>query len=226
MASSATTTAFATATTSLRRHNLAVEMSFSNNYISFFKKPLVKFSVRTSSDDDASSSLAAAAEAEPIDESSIEVPKGPPSLISALNVEKALRGIAITDVDHYGILGLKKGCSYDQVKPAYNVKVEELMNQGLEQEELTKQLDQLKESYSILSSVEERRLYDWSLARNENVDRYAWPFEVDITQTETVNSPDTPPPQEPENVEPTRLVGYFLLTWIILSITLSVAFNR
>lgn len=91
------------------------------------------------------------------------------------------------------------------------------MNQGLEQEELTKKLDLLKvsitspkqqvhanclikcilfmfqESYSILSSVEERRLYDWSLARNENPDRYAWPFEVDITQT--INSPDTPPPQ-------------------------------
>ncbi|XP_076944413.1 NAD(P)H-quinone oxidoreductase subunit U, chloroplastic-like [Bidens hawaiensis] len=100
------------------------------------------------------------------------------------------------------------------------------MKQGLEQEELTKQLDQLKESYSILSSVEERRLYDWSLARNDNPDRYAWPFEADITQTETANSPETPPPQEPENTEPTRLVGYFLLTWIILSLTLSVVFNR
>lgn len=32
--------------------------------------------------------------------------------------------------------------------------------------------------------------------------------------------------QEPEDVGPTRLVGYFFLTWIILSITLSVAFNR
>ncbi|GKF25289.1 hypothetical protein Tco_0081183 [Tanacetum coccineum] len=83
-----------------------------------------------------------------------------------------------------------------------------------------------QESYTILSSVEDRRLYDWSLARNGNPDRYAWPFEVDITQTVTVNSPDTPPPQEPEDTEPTRLVGYFLLTWIILSIALSIALNR
>lgn len=51
-----------------------------------------------------------------------------------------------------------------------------------------------QESYTILSSVEDRRLYDWSLARNENPDRYAWPFEVDITQT--INSPDTPPPAQ------------------------------
>ncbi|KAM0036442.1 putative DnaJ domain, Chaperone J-domain superfamily [Helianthus debilis subsp. tardiflorus] len=221
----ATTTAFATTTTYLRHHQPAVVTTFSSNCISFGTKPVVKFSVRSSADD-ASSSLAAAPEVESTEESSIEVPKGPPSLISALNVEKALRGIAITDVDHYGILGLKKGCSDDKVKPAYDVKIEELMNQGLEQEELTKKLDQLKESYSILSSVEERRLYDWSLARNENVDRYAWPFEVDTNETKTVFSPNDPPPQEPENVEPTRLVGYFLLTWIILSVTMSVAFNR
>ncbi|KAD4178017.1 hypothetical protein E3N88_26608 [Mikania micrantha] len=220
-----TTTTSAAAITYLRRPHLPAGISFSNNYISFATKPLVRFVIRSSADDEFSSP-ATTTEVEPTEESSIEIPKGPPSLISALNVEKALRGIAITDADHYGILGLKKGCSYDQVKPAYDVKLEELMNQGLEEEDLTKKLDQLKESYTILSSVEERRLYDWSLARNENVDRYAWPFEVDITQTETANSPDTPPPQEPENVEPTRLVGYFLLTWIILSITLSVAFNR
>ncbi|KAI3820696.1 hypothetical protein L1987_08244 [Smallanthus sonchifolius] len=212
-------TTFAAAGTYLRRHPLLVGTSLLNNYTSFATKPVVRFSVRSSAE-------SSPAEVEQTEESSIEVPKGPPSLISALNVEKALRGIAITDVDHYGILGLKRGCSYDQVKLTYDAKLEELMNQGLEQEELTKKLVELKESHSILSSVEERRLYDWSLARNENTDRYAWPFEVDITQTETANSPDTPPPQEPENVEPTRLVGYFLLTWIILSLTLSIAFNR
>lgn len=40
-----------------------------------------------------------------------------------------------------------------------------------------------QESHSILSSVEERRLYDWSLARIGKGDNYTWPFEVDITQT-------------------------------------------
>ncbi|KAI3708994.1 hypothetical protein L2E82_38653 [Cichorium intybus] len=223
MATSATTTTSATASAYVFRKHPAVGRSYSTNYISFVRKSAFRFCVRSSADDVPSSS-AATTEVEGTEESQIEVPKGPPSLISALNVEKALRGIAITDADYYGILGLKKGCSYDQVKVAYDEKLEELMNQGLEQEELTKKLDLLKESYSILSSMEERRLYDWSLARNENPDRYAWPFEVDITQT--VNSPDTPPPQEPEDVGPTRFVGYFLLTWIILSITLSVAFNR
>lgn len=40
-----------------------------------------------------------------------------------------------------------------------------------------------QESHSILSSVEERRLYDWSLARTGKGENYTWPFEVDITQT-------------------------------------------
>ncbi|KAH9805103.1 NAD(P)H-quinone oxidoreductase subunit U [Citrus sinensis] len=121
-----------------------------------------------------------------------EARSDPSSLISALNVERALRGIAITDADHYGRLGLRRGCSFDE------------------------------ESYSILSSEEERRLYDWSLARTENPDRYLWPFEVDVTQTPK----GTPPPQEPEDVGPTRLVGYFMLGWLILSFVLSIALNR
>lgn len=49
----------------------------------------------------------------------------------------------------------------------------------------------VQESYAVLSSEEERRLYDWSLARSEKPDRYVWPFEVDITQTPT----EPPPPQ-------------------------------
>ncbi|XVE97752.1 hypothetical protein REPUB_Repub03eG0045800 [Reevesia pubescens] len=151
-----------------------------------------------------------------------EAPKGPPSLISALNVERALRGIAITDADHYGRLGLQRGCSYEQVTVAYKNKVDELLNQGLDEEELSKKMDLLKESYSILSSVEERRMYDWSLARSEQPDRYAWPFEVDITQTPT----EEPPPEDPEDVGPTRLVGYFMLGWLILSFVLSIALAR
>ena len=41
----------------------------------------------------------------------------------------------------------------------------------------------------ILSSEEERRLYDWSLKRAENPDRYVWPFETDITQIPTQPAP-------------------------------------
>ncbi|XP_030538509.1 NAD(P)H-quinone oxidoreductase subunit U, chloroplastic [Rhodamnia argentea] len=155
-------------------------------------------------------------------ESSIEAPDLPPSLISALNVERALRGIAITDVDHYGRLGLPRKCPYDQVAGAYKRKVEEVKSEGLEEDELNEKLEQLKESYRILSSVEERRLYDWSLARSSKPDRYMWPFEADITQTPT----QSPPPPEPEDEGPTRLVGYFMLGWVLLSFALSIALNR
>ncbi|KAJ8492137.1 hypothetical protein OPV22_013858 [Ensete ventricosum] len=144
------------------------------------------------------------------------------SLISAANVQKAIRGIAITDADHYGRLGIPRGTPYDQVKVAYEKKCEELMSKGLDEEETSKELELLKESYAVLSSEEERRLYDWSLARSEKPDRYVWPFEVDITQTPT----ETPPPQEPEDIGPTRLVGYFFLAWLILSFALSVTLNR
>ncbi|KAL5786430.1 hypothetical protein ACOSQ2_008822 [Xanthoceras sorbifolium] len=155
-------------------------------------------------------------------ENSIKTPAGSSSLLSSLNVERALRGIAITDADHYGRLGLQRGCSYDQVTVAYKNKMEELRKQQLEDEELNKNMELLQESYSILSSPQERRLYDWSLARSGNPDRYVWPFEVDSTR----QSPNPPPPQEPEDVVPTRWVGYFMLGWLILSFVLSIALNR
>ncbi|KAL7159133.1 hypothetical protein ABFS83_01G008000 [Erythranthe nasuta] len=152
----------------------------------------------------------------------VEVPERSPSLISALNVEKALRGIAITDVDHYGRLGLRSGCSYDQVNVAFKNKVTEVMNRGLAAEDFNKEVELLKESHSILSTVEERRLYDWSLARSGKPDKYVWPFEVDITQTPT----EIPPPQEPDDEGPTRLVGYFILSWLTLSVILFIVINR
>ncbi|XP_051136881.1 NAD(P)H-quinone oxidoreductase subunit U, chloroplastic [Andrographis paniculata] len=155
-------------------------------------------------------------------EAPMEVPQGPPSLISALNVEKALRGIAITDVDHYGRLGLRSGCSYEEVDVAYKNKIAEATNKGLSEEELGKELELLKESHDILSSVEERRMYDWSLARSGKPEKYMWPFEVDITQTPTA----IPPPREPEDEGPTRLVGYFMLSWLLLSFVLYIVFNR
>ncbi|XP_009362607.1 NAD(P)H-quinone oxidoreductase subunit U, chloroplastic [Pyrus x bretschneideri] len=155
--------------------------------------------------------------------SSIEAPTEPPSLISALNVERALRGIPITDVDHYGRLGLQRGCSYDEVSVAYKAKLDKLMSQELEEEELNKNLEPLKESYTILSSGDERRFYDWSLARSANPDGYIWPYEVEKTRP----AEGTPPPVgEPEDPGPTRLVGYFILGWLILSIVLSIALNR
>ncbi|KAM3309084.1 NAD(P)H-quinone oxidoreductase subunit U, chloroplastic [Capsicum chacoense] len=171
--------------------------------------------VRNSSREAAAASIGA-------DETSpVELPPGPPSIISALNVEKAILGIAITDIDHYGRLGLSRKCSYAEVPVAYKKKVEEVMNEGLVEEELNKKLEHLKESYSILSTPDERRLYDWSLVRSETQGTYKWPFEVD----KTPESPGTPPPQEPEDEEPTMLVGYFFLGWFVLAVVLSIAFN-
>ncbi|XP_074563645.1 NAD(P)H-quinone oxidoreductase subunit U, chloroplastic [Curcuma longa] len=158
----------------------------------------------------------------PSEESPVETQKRPSSLISAANVQKALRGLAITDADHYGRLGIARKSSYGQVKVAYENKYEELMNKGLDEAEKMKELELLKESYDILSSEEERRLYDWSLVRSEKPDRYVWPFEVDRIKVST----ELPPAQEPEDVVPTRLVGYFFLAWLILSVVLSVTINR
>ncbi|CAM8910133.1 unnamed protein product [Rhodiola kirilowii] len=150
------------------------------------------------------------------DASPVEMTKGRlPSLISAMNVEKALRGIVMSN----NLLGLWK----EKVTVAYKKKVEELMSSNdLEQEDLNKQLELLKESHSILSSIEERRLYDWSLARMDKPGTYSWPFEADITQIPT----QVPPPKAPEDEGPTQLVAYFILTWVILSFVVSIVLNR
>uniref|UniRef100_A0A0F7H039 Chaperone DnaJ-domain superfamily protein n=1 Tax=Pelargonium exstipulatum TaxID=59873 RepID=A0A0F7H039_9ROSI len=157
-------------------------------------------------------------------DSDIEVPEGPPSLISALNVERALRGIPITDVDYYGELGIPKSCRSEEViTAAYKSKVDEVLKQQGQDEDdgVNKKLEILKESYRVLSSADERRLYDWSLSRSENPDTYSWPFEVD----ETVTAKGDPPPQEPEDFRPTRLLGYSFLAWVLLSIVMSIALN-
>ncbi|XP_062204724.1 NAD(P)H-quinone oxidoreductase subunit U, chloroplastic-like isoform X3 [Phragmites australis] len=127
---------------------------------------------------------------------------------------------AITDADHYGRLGVTKLASTDEVKAAYEKKCEELNSEGPEEEELNKEHDLLKESFTILSTEEERRLYDWSLSRSGQPERYVWPFQVDPLEL----APD--PPKEPEDEFPTKLVGYFFLAWFILSVAFSVTLNR
>ncbi|KAG6505421.1 hypothetical protein ZIOFF_037777 [Zingiber officinale] len=178
------------------------------------------------------------------------------SLISAANVQKAIRGLEdpttethfmeafildnvhllefetidqatvevyfYTQCDIFLHFHTDKFFSWLQIKVAYENKCEELMNKGLDEAEKMEELELLKESYDILSSEEERRLYDWSLVRSEKPDRYVWPFEVDRIKLST----EPPPAQEPEDVGPTRLVGYFFLAWLILSVALSVTINR
>ncbi|KAG8093246.1 hypothetical protein GUJ93_ZPchr0012g19921 [Zizania palustris] len=68
----------------------------------------------------------------------------PYSLISAANVQKAMRGLAITESDHYGRLGITRSASTDEVKAAYERKCEELNKKGLEEDEINNEHDLLK----------------------------------------------------------------------------------
>uniref|UniRef100_A0A0F7CZC8 Chaperone DnaJ-domain superfamily protein n=1 Tax=Pelargonium transvaalense TaxID=158603 RepID=A0A0F7CZC8_9ROSI len=190
---------------------------FLSTSFSFATKPPRRFLsiIRNSSD--------AAAPSPTTTTSDIELPEGPPSLISALNVERALRGIPITDINYYGELGIPKSCRSEEViTAAYKSKVDEALKQeGVDGDEVNKKLEILKESYRVLSSEQERRLYDWSMSRSENPETYSWPFEVD----DTVTAKGDPPPQEPEDFGPTRFVGYSFLVWLLVSIVLSIALN-
>ncbi|KAF2304279.1 hypothetical protein GH714_029289 [Hevea brasiliensis] len=131
------------ATVYISRQNFPIPTTrkgaFFSNSITFAARPR-RFLIRSSSD---GSTEAAATEVEEL-ETSIEAPEGPPSLISALNVERALRGIPITDIDYYGRLGIERGCSFEEVTIAYKSKVEELLNQGLDEEDVRQKMEHLK----------------------------------------------------------------------------------
>lgn len=42
-----------------------------------------------------------------------------------------------------------------------------------------------------MSSPDERRMYDWSLAREGNAEKFIWPYEVDVSELQKGD----PPPQ-------------------------------
>ncbi|KAK2445836.1 hypothetical protein P8452_23399 [Trifolium repens] len=212
--SSATTTTVCIPCNNILPRTQPSKLIFSTNIVFSVKLPR-RLCIRSSSAENS------AGTAEFESESSIQLPEESSSLISTLNVERALRGIPITDVDHYGRLGIPRGCPYEMVPVAYNSKVRELESQGLEEDILKKKLELLRESYTIMSSPDERRMYDWSLAREGNTEKFIWPYEVDVSELQKGD----PPPQEPEDVGPTRLVGYFLLAWIVLAIVLSIGLN-
>ncbi|KAE9449904.1 hypothetical protein C3L33_18199, partial [Rhododendron williamsianum] len=244
-----------TTTTCSSSSSCSFSVSITSSLSKTTKKPL-KVTVRSSSDGSASAETTVTqAEAEAESESPIELPKGPPSVISTLNVERALRGIRnhlqfiyifmskeridkenlyfnaenefnncieeIEDscvVGSYSLIKIESGMQQLQIlitmavlefrkdvqmirsaiktSPVLNLgtssslgpgravvafsyknKVEELMNKGFDEEELSKKLEVLQESYAVLSNAQERRLYDWSLARKANPDKYLWPYE-------------------------------------------------
>uniref|UniRef100_A0A0F7H002 Chaperone DnaJ-domain superfamily protein n=1 Tax=Geranium phaeum TaxID=379952 RepID=A0A0F7H002_9ROSI len=170
--------------------------------------------IRSSGDDDFTSPTATTTT-----DVGIESPEATPSLINSINVERAMRGLPITDLDYYGLLGLTMSVRSEEViSGAYKTKVEDVLSQELDEEEVSKKLQDLKEAFLVLSSAQERRLYDWSLKRADNTEVYSWPFEVD----NTITSQGDPPPQEPEDFGPTRLVGYGFLAWVIFSFASSI----
>uniref|UniRef100_A0A0F7H1N0 Chaperone DnaJ-domain superfamily protein n=1 Tax=Geranium incanum TaxID=1158081 RepID=A0A0F7H1N0_9ROSI len=172
--------------------------------------------VRVSSGDESTAPTATTTDA------GIEVPEATPSLINSINVQRAMRGLPITDIDYYGLLGLTMSVRSEEViAGAYKTKVEDVLSQELNEEEASNKLEDLKEAYRVLSSAQERRLYDWSLKRAVNTEIYSWPFEVD----NTITSQGDPPPQEPEDFGPTRLVGYGFLAWVVLSFASSIFLN-
>ncbi|KAG5529333.1 hypothetical protein RHGRI_029889 [Rhododendron griersonianum] len=84
-------------TTTTTCSSCSFSVSITSSLSKTTKKPL-KVTVRSSSDGSASAETTVTqAEAEAESESPIELPKGPPSVISTLNVERALRGIPHTN---------------------------------------------------------------------------------------------------------------------------------
>lgn len=141
-----------------------------------------------------------------------------PSLLTLSNINKALCGEDLITPDHYATLGLPRGASYEEVRRAFRERFERVVQQGTDEDAIREKLRILKDSYEVLSSEEQRRLYDWSLLHSESLDgKYRWPYEADITQR--TSGPG--PPKAPEDEEAIRRVGYFFLGWFILSCILS-----
>jgi len=90
--------------------NIGITLPF--NHVNYTRYPITitRFLIRSSTSDQSeppsSSSTTAMEEGELGDDTNpvMEVPKGSPSLISALNVEKALRGIGIYDITRECVL--------------------------------------------------------------------------------------------------------------------------
>eukprot|EP00250_Pteridium_aquilinum_P006627 c16505_g1_i1 orf=81-746(+) len=143
------------------------------------------------------------------------------SLISYANIQRALRGEALSTPDHYGMLGLAPSAPYEEVEIAFRKRCEAvLQQQGLSEDEIRNRLRALKVAYDVLSSEEERRLYDWSLFHSKSPGGiYRWPYESDITQSACAPGP----PKEPKDEEGIRKVGYFFLGWFVLSVFLNLS---
>lgn len=102
---------------------------------------------------------------------------------------------------HYEFLGVPPSADVEQIKAAYR-KLSKLYHPDstpLPLEMAAEKFLRLKKAYNILSSVEERRVYDQALAQEvsrQQGDGFIWPYEADRTQrgssSETISKKASP----------------------------------
>ncbi|CAI5999067.1 unnamed protein product [Closterium sp. NIES-64] len=128
-------------------------------------------------------------------------------------------------VDHYKRLGVSRNANNAEIFKAFEARCEQLTsNPNLDEEAARQQLLSLEVSLDVLTSEEERRLYDWAIIRAEqgSAADYVWPFETDVTQKNFTQGVGNPPrPMTPDDPEGTAKLGYFLLAWFAVSCVLS-----
>ncbi|XP_024524124.1 NAD(P)H-quinone oxidoreductase subunit U, chloroplastic-like [Selaginella moellendorffii] len=165
-----------------------------------------------------------AIERAPVDKSlAAPPPRTKDPLLTMTNFKKVLASKGpITDVDHYARLQVPWQAPTSQIAAAFKERVDEVMalkEDGWSDDAIRDQLQQLQQSFDVLTSERQRRLYDWSILQEKNKNkRYVWPYEADITQKYSL--PD--PPVDEEDMDAIRKVGYFFLGWFVLSIFLGV----
>lgn len=158
---------------------------------------------------------------EPPSEAAVSpIPPAPKSIINEDTILSAITGDNILVEDHYGRLRVNPDASTSEIVIAYQERCEEVQQQSLGESEAGELLNQLKDSVELLTSEEERRMYDWCLLRKatHTVD-YAWPYEADLTQR--LADPTSLVPVK-EDDGGNRNVALFFFGWFVLSCILSI----
>ncbi|KAL3696529.1 hypothetical protein R1sor_010605 [Riccia sorocarpa] len=144
------------------------------------------------------------------------------SLVSRAPQLDTLEGTAeIVKVNHYAILGVPVGASTSQIRQAFKARCEKVMETKDQDEETSKaELRSLQIAFEVLTSEEERRVYDWALERYENREgTYIWPYETDVTQR--YNPKEIPPVMRSFDEEGNKKVANFLLGWLVIAFLMS-----
>ncbi|KAG0580452.1 hypothetical protein M758_4G176700 [Ceratodon purpureus] len=177
--------------------------------------------VRAESTASSSTSTAEPTSVEPASEVAVSpIPAGPKSIINEETILSAISGDNIVLEDHYGRLRLNPDASTSEIVKAFQERCEEVKQQLLGESETEELINKLKDSVELLTSEEERRMYDWCLLRKatHTVD-YAWPYEADLTQR--LEDPTSLVPEK-EDDGGNRNVALFFAGWFVLSCALNI----